>query len=76
MLQMVLKCGGSALPAVLVIPPVALLQLIIRRSSFSSGRLRDPKKTGKLNSTLVEQFAGISQVNSCFHNRIKKEQYL
>jgi hypothetical protein len=41
--------------------------------------MRDPKKTGKFNSSIVEQFAGASRVNSRFHNRIHKwikEQYL
>jgi hypothetical protein len=80
MLKLVLDVGASAIPIVLVVSLTALLlRLIIRRTSFSAGRLRDSRKTGKFNSTTVEQFAGASTVNSRFHNRIHKrikEQYL
>jgi hypothetical protein len=72
MLQMVLQFGGRAIPLVFVISLGALLLLIIRRVSLKFGRLRDSTKTGRFNSTIAEQFAGASKVDSSFHNRISK----
>jgi hypothetical protein len=78
MLQMLLRFGGSAIPLVLTISLATLLLLIIRRTSLKFGRLRDSTQTGRFNSTIAEQFAGASKINSSFHNRISrsKEQYL
>jgi hypothetical protein len=72
MLQMVLQFGGRAIPLVLAISFAALLLFIIRRTSLTFGRLGHSTKTGRFNSTIAEQFAGASKINSSFHNRISK----
>jgi hypothetical protein len=71
MLQLLLRFGGSAIPLVLAMSLAALL-LIIRRAFLKFGSLRDSTKTGRFNSTIAEQFAGASKINSSFHNRISK----
>ena len=79
MLKIVLDFGIGALPILIAVSLIALLlRLTIRRTSLGSGRPYDPKKAGKFNPTIVEQFAGPSTVNSRFRDRIarSKEQYL
>jgi hypothetical protein len=72
MLQLLLRFGGSAIPLVLAMSLAALLLPIIRRAFLKFGSLRDSTKTGRFNSTIAEQFAGVSKINSSFHNRISK----
>jgi hypothetical protein len=49
-----------------------LLLLIIRGTSFGSGRRRNSTKTGKFNSTIAEQIAGASKFNSSLDNKSKE----
>lgn len=77
-LRTVFVFGGSAIPIVLVVLlTVLVLRLAIRRTSLSSDRLRDLKKTGKFNFIReLSNSPAPSESNSmCVHNNIK-EQYL
>ena len=73
-LRTVFVFGGSAIPIVLVVSLAALaLRLVFGRT----GRLRDPKKTGKFNfMRALNNSPAPSGSNSIrIHNKIK-EQYL
>jgi hypothetical protein len=70
MLQLVFRFGGNALQPVLVVSLAALLlRMGIPRTPINAGDLRHSTKTGRLDSSIAEPFAGDSKINSSFHNR-------